>query len=92
MDDVSRPARSFFTAIAFCAPFSKNYDRLPFPNFSETGREWASKAKAHIRLQVKAVLLAKEFDLTNSDLRRWTEIDIRVVQTFSVRCYQFQAV
>ena len=50
-----------------------------FQNFSETGIEWASKAKAHIRLQVKAVLLAKEFDLTNSDLRRWTENDIRDV-------------
>ena len=63
----------------FCARFSKNYDLSPFPNYSETGREWASKAKAYLRLQIKTVFNDKEIDLTNSDLRRWTENDLRDV-------------
>ena len=59
--------------------FFKNYNHLPFPNFSETGKEWDSKAKAHLRLRIKAVFNAKEIDLTNSDFRRWSEKDLRDV-------------
>ena len=81
MDDVSlsKPARSSVTSKVFCARLSKNYNHLPFPNFSETGKEWDSKAKAHLRLRIKAVFNAKEIDLTNSDFRRWSEKDLRDV-------------
>ena len=50
-DDVpmSKPVRSSVTAKVFCTRLSKTYDHLPFPNFSETGKDWDSKAKAHLR-------------------------------------------
>lgn len=44
-----------------------------------TGKEWDSKAKAHLRLQIKRVFTAKEIDITNSDLRKWSENDLRDV-------------
>ena len=78
-DDVSRSGHSFLTAKAFCARFSKIYVLSPFPNFSETGKEWASKAKAYLRLKIKTVFNDKEIALTNSDFRRWTENDLRAV-------------
>ena len=62
---MSKPARSSVTAKVFCARLSKNYNHLPFPNFSETGKEWDSKAKAYLRPRIKAVFNAKEIDLTN---------------------------
>ena len=54
-DDVpmSKPVRSSVTAKVFCTRLSKTFDHLPFPNFSETGKDWDSKAKAHLRSQIK---------------------------------------
>ena len=72
MSRVSESSCSSVTAKAFCTRLSKTFDHLPFPNFNVTGREWDSKAKAHLRLQIKTVLTAKEIDITNSDLRKWS--------------------
>ena len=76
---MSRSGHSLLTAKVFCARFSKIYVRSAFPNFSETGREWTSKAKAYLRLQIKTVFRDKETAVTNSDFRRWSEGDLRIV-------------
>ena len=72
-------SRSSVTAKVFCARLSKTFDHIPFPNFNVTGKEWDSKAKAHLRLQIKTVFSAKETDISNSDLQKWSEIDLRDV-------------
>jgi len=80
-DDVPmpKPARPTVTSKVFCVRLSKTFKHLPFPNFSETGEEWDSKAKAHLRAQVKAAFNCKEINLTNRDLRKWTDKDLRDV-------------
>ena len=80
-DDVPmpKPARSTVTAKVFCARFSKTLNLLPFPDFSETGEEWDSKAKAHLRAQVKAAFSCKEINLSNRDLQKWSDKDLRDV-------------
>jgi len=91
-DDVSmsKPVRSFVTAKVFCTRLSKTFDHLPFPSFSETSKDWDSKAKAHLRSQIKAAFSSKQLDLTTSDLRMWSDKDLRDVSnllcdTLSVR-------
>ena len=79
MSRVSKASRSSVTAKVFCARLSKTFDHIPFPNFNVTGKEWDSKAKADLRLQIKTVFSAKETDITNNDLQKWSEIDLRDV-------------
>ena len=82
--DVSMPretktSRTSVTAKVFCARLSKTFNRLPFPNYEVTGKEWDSRAKAHLRVQIRAAFKSKDIDLTNSDLRKWSENDLREV-------------
>ena len=86
---MSKPVRSSVTAKVFCTRLSKTFDHLPFPNLSETGKDWDSKAKAHLRSQIKAAFSSKQIDLTNRDLRMWSDKDLRDVQIFYVICCQF---
>lgn len=79
MSRVSKASGSSVTAKVFCPRLSKTFDHIPFPNFNVTGKEWDSKAKAHLRLQNKTVFSAKETDITNSDLQKWSEVDLRDV-------------
>ena len=67
------------TAKDFCVRLSKTFNHVSFPNFSETGEEWDSKAKAHLRGEVKAAFSCKEINLTNRDLRKWSDKDLRDV-------------
>ena len=80
-DDVpmSKPVRSSVTAKVFCTRLSKTFDHLPFPNFSETGKDWDSKAKAHLRSQIKTAFSSKQIDLTTRDLRMWSDKGLRDV-------------
>lgn len=92
MSRVSKSSRSSVTAKVFCAGLSKTFGHIPFPNFYVTGEEWASKAKAHLRLQIKTVFTAKESDVTNSDLRSGPRTIYAMFQIFSVRCCQFEII
>ena len=76
---MSKPVRSSVTAKVFCTRLSKTFDHLPFPNFSETGKDWDSKAKAHLTSQIKAAFSSKQIDLTTRDLRMWSDKDLRDV-------------
>ena len=80
-DDVPmpKPARLAVTAKVFCVRLSKTFNHVSFPNFSETGEEWDSKAKAHLRGEVKAAFSCKEINLTNRDPRKWSDKDLRDV-------------
>ena len=80
-DDVpmSKPVHSSVTANVFCTRLSKTFDHLPFPNFSETGKDWDSKAKAHLRSQIKTAFSSKQIDLTTRDLRMWSDKGLRDV-------------
>ena len=67
------------TAKVFCARLSKSISPLKFPDFGATGKEWDSKAKAHLRLQVKTVFSSRDIAISNSDLLSWSENDLRDV-------------
>ena len=64
-----------------CDRVSKKLHPLPFPNYDVSGKEWDSKAKTHLRLQVQAVFSAKSMAISKSDLRTWSENDLRQVTT-----------
>ena len=76
---VSKSSRSSVSAKVFCARLSKFFNPLRFPDFDATGREWHSKAKAHLRLQIKTVLNGRDIAVNYSDLRTWPENDLRDV-------------
>ena len=63
----------------FGTRLSKTFVHLPFPNFNETGKDWDSKAKAHLRSQIKTASSSKQIDLTTRDLRRWSDKGLRDV-------------
>ena len=52
---VSKSSRSSVSAKVFCVRLSRFFNPLRFPDFDATGREWDSKAKAHLRLQINTV-------------------------------------
>ena len=72
-----KPVHSSLTAKVFCARLSQTFDHLPFPNFSETGKDWDSKA--HLRSEIKTAFSSKQIDLTTRDLRMWSDKDLRDV-------------
>ena len=72
---VSKSSRSTVTAKTFCARLSKNFQPLAFPNFGDTSDK-DSKAKAHLRAQIKAVFNSKDMDVYSSDIRKWSESDL----------------
>ena len=78
---VSKSSRPPVSAKFFCDHVSKKFDPLHFPNYDVSGKEWDSKAKTHLRLRVKAVFSAKSMAISNSDLRTWSENDLRQVTT-----------
>ena len=89
-DDVPMPApakprakssRAVVTAKVFCARLSKSFNRLKFPDINATGEDWDSKAKVHLRSQVKTVFSSRDIAISNSDLRTWSESDLRDVST-----------
>ena len=69
------------SAKMFCARLSKFFGPLRFPEFDATGQEWDSKAKAHLRLHVKAVFASKDMAINNSDIRSWSENDLSQIST-----------
>ena len=80
-DDVPMPAptkprakssRAVVTAKVFCARLSKSFNPLKFPD---------SKAKVHLRSQVKTVFSSRDIAISNNDLRTWSESDLRDVST-----------
>ena len=89
-DDVPMPAptkprakssRAVVTAKVFCARLSKSFNPLKFPDINATGKDWDSKAKVHLRSQVKTVFSSRDIAISNSDLRTWSESDLRDVST-----------
>ena len=89
-DDVPMPAptkprakssRAVVTAKVFCARLFKPFNPLKFPDINATGRDWDSKAKVHLRSQVKTVFSSRDIAISNSDLRTWSESDLRDVST-----------
>lgn len=73
----SKSSRSPVTAKIFCARLSKNFQPLVFPDFGDiSDKERDSKAKAHLRAQIKAVFNSKDMDVISSDLRKWSESDL----------------
>ena len=76
---VAKSSRTSVSAKVFCARLYKSFGPLKFPDFDVTGKEWDSKAKAHLRLQIKTVFNSKDIAVTNSDLRTWPENDLRDV-------------
>ena len=89
-DDVPMPAptkprakssRAVVTAKVFCARLSKSFNPLKFPDINATGKDWDSKAKVHLRSQVKTVFSSRDMAISNSDLRTWSESDLRDVST-----------
>lgn len=87
-DDVPMPAptkprarsyRAVVTAKVFCARLSKSFNRLP--DINATGKDWDSKAKVHLRSQVKTVFSSRDIAIGNSDLQTWSESDLRDVST-----------
>ena len=89
-DDVPMPAptkprakssRAVATAEVFCARLSKSFNPLKFPDINATGKDGDSKAKVHLRSQVKTVFSSRDIAISNSDLRTWSESDLRDVST-----------
>ena len=73
----SKPSRPTVTAKIFCARLSKNFDHLRFPDFGDiSDKERDSRAKAHLRAQIKAVFNFKDMDVHSSDIRKWSESDL----------------
>ena len=89
----SKSSRPPVTAKIFCARLSKNFQPLGFPDFGDiSDKEKDSKAKAHLRAQIKAVFNCKDMDVLSSDLRKWPESDLGEVSNLfckmlSVRDY-----
>ena len=71
----SKSSRSTVTAKIFCARLSKNFQPLAFPNFGDV-TDKDSKAKAHLRAQIKAVFHSKDMDVYSCDIRKWSESDL----------------
>ena len=72
----SKSSRLTVTAKIFCARLSKNFDLLRFPDFGDiSDKERDSRAKAHLRAQIKAVFNFKDMDVHSSDIRKWSESD-----------------
>ena len=69
------------SAKMFCARLSKFFGPVRFPEFDATGQEWDSKAKAHLRLHVKAVFGSKDMAINNSDICSWSENDLSQIST-----------
>ena len=75
------------------ARLSKFFQPLGFPDFGDiSDKERDSKAKAHLRAQIKAVFNSKDMDVSSSDLRKWPEGDLGEVSNLfckmlSVRDY-----
>ena len=73
----SKSPRSPVTAKIFCARLSKNFQPLSFPDFGDiSDKERDSKAKAHLRAQIKTIFTSKDMDVISSDLRKWSESDL----------------
>ena len=73
----SKSSRTTVTAKIFCARLSKNFDLLRFPDFGDiSDKERDSRAKAHLRAQIKAVFNFKDMDVHSSDIRKWSESDL----------------
>ncbi|XP_067029212.1 uncharacterized protein [Acropora muricata] len=72
----SKSSRPLMSANMFCNHVSRVFRTLEFPEFSATGKEWDSRAKAYLRAQVKAAFISKDIAVTNSDLRSWQESDV----------------
>ena len=77
----ARSSRAVITAKVFCACLSKSFNPLKFPDINATGTDWDSKAKVHLRFQVKTVFSSRDIAKSNSDLRTWSESDLRDVST-----------
>ena len=91
-----RASKSFrppVTAKMFCARFSKTFQPLEFPDFGDiSDKERDSKAKAHLRARIRTVFNSKQMDILSSDLRKWSESDLREISNLfckmlSVRDY-----
>ena len=89
----SKSSRPSVTAKIFCARLTKNFQSLVFPDFGDiSDKERDSKAKAHLRAQIKAAFSCKDMDVLSSDLRKWSESDLGEVSSLfckmlSVRDY-----
>ena len=77
-----KSSRSLTSAKVFCARVSKLVGPVRFPEFDVTGKEWDSKAKAYLRLQIKTAFSAKDIAVNNNNnLQMWQETDLRDVCT-----------
>ena len=89
----SKSFRPLVTAKIFCARLFKNFEPLGFPDFGDiSDKDRDSKAKAHVRAQIKDVFNSKDMDVFSSDLRKWPESDLGEVSNLfykmlSVRGY-----
>ena len=81
------------TAKKFCARLSKKFQHVDLPDFDHvTEKEWDTRAKVHIRQQVKLIFESKETGLSVADLRSWTDNDLNddsrlVCELLSIRNY-----
>ena len=69
------------SAKMFCTRLAKFFQPLKFPEFDATGKEWDSKAKVHLRLQIKSVFGSKDMAIHNNDIRSWSENDLSQIST-----------